>query len=91
VSRDDFQQSNFAKSLVEEKIFNKIILTEIAFSFKEESIEKQEQKILDYFDTVAKQNDIDFNNFSDIYVIQDINGEFPVYFDRNIRGECPDS
>ncbi|MDR1215744.1 MAG: hypothetical protein LBK25_03580 [Treponema sp.] len=77
--RIDFQQSNFAKGLVEEKIFNKIILVEIAFSLKEESVEKQEQKIIDYFDTVVEQNDIDFNSFSNIYIIQDVNGEFPVY------------
>jgi hypothetical protein len=85
VPRVDFQQSNFAKRLVEEKVFNKIIVMKHSFSLKEESVEKQEQKILDYFDTIAEQNDIDFNKFSDIYVIQDINGEFPVYLSiRNI-------
>jgi hypothetical protein len=79
VPRDDFQQSNFAKRLVEEKVFNKIIVMKHAFSFKEESVEKQEQKISDYFDTKAEQNDIDFKNFSDIYITQDIVGEFQVY------------
>jgi hypothetical protein len=85
MSDTTLQQSNFAKRLVEEKIFNKIILILNAFSLKEESVENHEQKILDYFDTVAKQNDIDFNSFSDIYVVQDVNGEFPVYLSmRNI-------
>jgi hypothetical protein len=49
VPRIDFRQSNFAKRLVEEKIFNKIIVMKLSFSLKEESIEKQEQKILDYY------------------------------------------
>jgi hypothetical protein len=81
----DILQSNFIKALVEENIFNKTILMQIFFSRKEESVEKQEQKILDYFDTIAEQNNIDFNSFSDIYIIQESGGEFPVYLSmRNI-------
>jgi hypothetical protein len=83
--RIEFQQSNFAKRLVEENIFNKIILMATAFSCKEGSIEKQEEKICGYFDTVAAENGIDFNSFSDIYIIQDVTGELPVYLSmRNI-------
>ncbi|MDR1215745.1 MAG: hypothetical protein LBK25_03585 [Treponema sp.] len=49
------------------------------FSYREESVEKQEQKILDYIHRWVKQNNIDFNDFSNIYSITDIYGEFEVY------------
>jgi hypothetical protein len=74
-----FTRSNFAKRLTEFNIFKSISTVNIGFSFKETSVEKQEQKILGYFDAYAEQNDIDFNDFSDIYIAQDINGEFAVY------------
>jgi hypothetical protein len=79
VTRIDIYRSNFIKKLVEEKVFNKVILMDIAFSLKEESVEKHEQKIIGCFDKNAKQNDIDFKSFSDIYIIQDATGELPIY------------
>jgi hypothetical protein len=86
VSSAALQQSDFAKRLVEEKIFNEIILVLGAFSLKEESVEIHEQKIRDYFDTLVEQNNLDLNNFSDIYISQDITGEFLIYLSmRNIQ------
>jgi hypothetical protein len=76
---NNYPEINFAKRLVEEKIFSKIVGMNSTFSYKEESVEKQEQKIIGYIHKWVQQNNIDFNNFSDIYVITDIYGEFEVY------------